>query len=180
MHMTAKDWSEKWLFLQSGERKRKKKKGVRFQCGREQLKQCLDTRGKGPPTSESLWCHKEVPQANNNSAVQCKTRLSRMNDVWQMWARLSWSCLTFVKHRAIQLRWAGARSRRETVPALPALHKPPINLSSRSRLGLTKQAGWSKAALQAPVEDEYVYACILCAAHARIATLSNTNSDWFH
>lgn len=108
-----------------------------------------------------------------------------MNDVWQMWARLRSSCLTFGKHRAIHaVSWAqvGRSSRWETVPTLPAFHKPPINLSSRSRLGLTKQAVWSKAALQAPIEDEYVYACILCTVlHAKIiVTLSNTNLNWFH
>jgi len=59
MRMTAKTQSSDRLrlILQLGERKGKKKKekkGVRFQCGRGQLKQCLDTRGNGPPTGESL------------------------------------------------------------------------------------------------------------------------------
>lgn len=178
-HGQKSDFSYNWV-NEKGKRKKK-----RVCSSSEQLKQCLDTRGKGPPTNESLWCHKEVPQANNNSAVQCKKKkkLSRMNDVWQMWARLSWAASPLgstgrFTQRA-ELRWAGAYSRRETVPALPAFHTPPINLSSRSRLGLTKQAVWSKAALQASTEGKYVYASILCAVlHAKIVTLSNTN--WFH
>jgi len=79
------------------------------------------------------------------------------------------SC-TFGRNRAVHaVSWAqvGMCSRRGTGPVLPAFHKPPINLSSRARLGLTKHAVRSKAVLQAPTEDRYVYACTLCAIYYR-------------
>lgn len=71
----------------------------------------------------SVWTHAEkaLPRASHCDVIKrCHKRTttvqkkrSRMNDVWQMWARLSWSCLTFGKHWAIHAAsWAqvGRRS----------------------------------------------------------------------